>query len=67
MVNELMEFAKPAPPQASVWDVGAMLEDVRRGWLEKKALAGDQFQLEFPRHLPHARADAGQVRRLLTS
>jgi putative nucleotidyltransferase with HDIG domain len=64
IVSDLMEFAKPSSPQPSVWDLPAMLEEIRREWLEKKMLASGQFRLEIPAGLPKVRADAGQMRML---
>lgn len=62
MVSELMEFAKPSPPKPTIWDLAALLADIRRAWHEKEMPAATEFRLEIPAGLPPVRADADQVR-----
>src|SRR5206468_4221509 len=64
IVTELMEFAKPSPPEITVWPVEKLLGDVRQEWLEKGVLTEDQFQLRLSDGLPQIRADASQIKML---
>lgn len=64
MVSDLMEFAKPLPPQPSTWSAGKLLREIRDGWLEKGLLNPEQFELRLSDDMPEVRADAGQMRRL---
>jgi signal transduction histidine kinase len=62
IVTELMDFAKPEAPKPTDWPVQPFLEEIRRTWLEKKAILPDQFVLELSDDLPQIHADASQVR-----
>jgi signal transduction histidine kinase/HD-like signal output (HDOD) protein len=62
IVTELMDFAKPEAPKPTTWAIQPLLEEIRRTWLEKKAILPDQFVLELSDDLPAIHADASQVR-----
>lgn len=64
IVNELMDFAKPAPAKPTTWPLAALLADVRRTWLERGALTAGQFAVELSDDLPEIRADMSQIRLL---
>ncbi len=64
IVTELMEFAKPAPPEPTNWPVRELLADLRSEVLEKNLLTPSQFQLEVSDDLPQIRADAAQMKML---
>jgi putative nucleotidyltransferase with HDIG domain len=64
IVTELMEFAKPSPPQPTNWSLGDLLRELRNEWIERNALTAEQFQLEISDELPPVRADASQIRTL---
>lgn len=64
IVNELMEFAKPAAPKIEEFDLGALLDEVRRGWLAGGRLSKQQFALQLSDAGCRCRADASQIRRL---
>lgn len=64
IVTELMEYAKPAPPELSTWSIGALLAELRRDWLDKNILSDQQFQLILSDDLPLVTADAAQMRKL---
>lgn len=64
IVNELMEFAKPAAPRPEAVDLTALLGEIRREWIEKGALTSETFVLDLPDYAPLVYADPGQVRKL---
>ena len=64
IVNELMEFAKPSPPQPTDWPVARLLSEMRAEWLTKASLSEAQFRIELSDELPDVHADAAQVRKL---
>jgi len=64
IVNELMDFAKPAPPQASEWSIAKLLGEVRRSWLEKNVLTENQFRLDLSDDTVKVCADESQMRML---
>lgn len=64
IVNELMEFAKPASPQPEVVDLPQLMGEIRRAWIEKKAIPEAQFRLDLSDGLPSIRVDALQIRML---
>ncbi|HOW69582.1 MAG TPA: HDOD domain-containing protein [Phycisphaerae bacterium] len=64
IVNELMEFAKPEPPQPTTWPVARLLSELRAEWLTKASLNDEQFRLVLSDDLPDVHADAAQVRKL---
>ncbi len=61
IVEELMEFAKPSPPQPTDISLGEFLSDIRQNWLEKSKLTEKQFHLRLSDNLPRIRADAAQM------
>lgn len=64
IVSELMDFAKPAPPQPSTWPIGPLLGELRRYWMVHASLSDPQFQLVLSDDLPAVHADAEQTRKL---
>jgi putative nucleotidyltransferase with HDIG domain len=48
IVSELMDFARPRPPQFGTVDLHAMLSDVRGESLEPRGLAPSRLRLEAP-------------------
>jgi len=64
IVTELMEFAKPAAPEASAWPLARLLGEVRRDWTTKASLSANQFNLTISDDVPEVWADASQVRKL---
>lgn len=64
IVNELMEFAKPNPPQPTTWPMARLLSELRAEWLTKASLGDAQFRIELSDDLPDVHADAAQVRKL---
>jgi signal transduction histidine kinase len=64
IVSELMEFAKPDPPEPTDWSVAELLGDLRRSWIEKGVFTEKQFQLRLSDDLPEIRADASQIAKL---
>ena len=64
IVSELMDFAKPDPPQPSTWSVEQLLGELRRAWLEAASISQDQITIEVSDDLPDVRADAVQIRKL---
>lgn len=64
IVNELMEFAKPAPAQPADWKPDGLLNEIRQCWLQKNEFSPDQFSLQLSDDLPYVRADASQIRLL---
>jgi len=64
IVAELMDFAKPSPPEPSDWPLAALLGGIRRAWLDKNVLTEGQFRLELSDDLPKVRADASQIKKL---
>jgi signal transduction histidine kinase len=64
IVSELMEFAKPAPPQAADVSMADLLGRIRQEWLEKASLKDPQFRLELSDDLPSIHADASQIKTL---
>lgn len=64
IVNELMDFAKPTPAKPSAWKLADFLGEVRRAWLDKKALTPEQFVLDLSDDLPQVWADSSQIRLL---
>jgi signal transduction histidine kinase/HD-like signal output (HDOD) protein len=64
IVNELMVFAKPEPPQPSIWSVERLLGELRRDWLEAASISRDLINIEVSDDLPDVRADAVQIRKL---
>jgi signal transduction histidine kinase len=62
IVTELMNFAKPDPPEVTDWAVGPFLQDVRQWWVERGSLTAPQFSLELSDDLPAVHADARQIR-----
>lgn len=64
IVNELMEFAKPATPRPTAWPLGDLLEEIRRGWVDRHVFSTEQFVLELSDDLPKVYADAAQIRLL---
>ncbi len=64
IVEELMEFAKPAPPRLGVIDPAELLACIRQEWIEKNILQPHQFRLELSDELPKIRADDAQIKML---
>ena len=64
IVSELMEFAKPNPPEPTVWSLGTLLGDLRHTWIEKGVFTEKQFLLHLSDDLPEIRADASQIAKL---
>lgn len=64
IVSELMEFAKPAPPQAADFSMADLLGRIRQEWLEKASLKDPQFRLQLSDDLPPIHADASQIKTL---
>lgn len=64
IVTDLMDFAKPTPPQPSDFALPALLGEIRREWIEKSSLTQEQFELQLSDDVPLIRADAVQIRRL---
>lgn len=64
IVNELMEFAKPSPPQPTTWPVARLLSDLRAEWLTKASLGEGQFRIVLSDDLPDVYGDVTQVRKL---
>jgi len=64
IVSELMEFAKPSPPQIADFSIADLLGQVRREWLEKASLTDGQFRLELSDEPPRILADASQIKTL---
>ncbi len=64
IVEELMDFAKPARPAPTEWSLAELLGEIRREWLEKSSLTEEQFRLDLSDDLPGIRADAPQIKRL---
>lgn len=64
IVEELMEFAKPATPKPTTWSAGTLLAEIRREWLEKSSLKEADFVLQVSDDDPKVHADAAQMRML---
>lgn len=64
IVNELMEFAKPAAPCPTSWPLAALLKETRRGWVDRNVFMPEQFILELSDDLPNVYADTAQIRLL---
>lgn len=64
IVSELMEFAKPSPPSPTVWNLRAMLLDIRQAVVQSGALKADQFIVDVSDNAPAVYADAVQSRKL---
>jgi len=64
IVSELMDFAKPTPPQPTVWSLGELLGEVRHVWLEKNILSEGQFLLQLSDDVDKVHADASQIKKL---
>jgi HD-like signal output (HDOD) protein/signal transduction histidine kinase len=64
IVSELMEFAKPTPPEPTTWSLCGLLGDLRRTWIEKGVFTEKQFLLYLSDQLPDIRADASQIKKL---
>lgn len=64
IVSELMDFAKPSPPNPSAWSMAEMLGRIRSEWLEKDALRGGDIELTISDDMPSVLADASQTRML---
>lgn len=64
IVMELMEFAKPAAPEATAWPIARLLGELRRDWTNRAALSPNQFNLTISDDVPEVWADASQVRKL---
>ncbi|NLX13188.1 MAG: HDOD domain-containing protein [Phycisphaerales bacterium] len=64
IVEELMEFAKPATPKSTAIDPVELFTQIRRDWIENTSLLEQQFRLELSDGLPKIRADAAQIRML---
>lgn len=62
IVAELMDFAKPAPPERRRVNVGTLLERARDEWLERSSMTPDQFVLELSDDVPEIDVDPGQVK-----
>lgn len=64
IVTELMEFAKPAPPQPGPCSMARLLGEARRDWLTKAGLSTNQFILTISDDVPDVCADASQIGKL---
>lgn len=64
IVNELIAFAKPDPPEPDTWSPAWLLGEVRRDWVAKGALGAEEFSISLSDELPKVRADASQIRKL---
>ncbi len=65
IVNELMDFAKPAPPVPAVWSMAELWAEVRKEWLDRAGWEGKKFRLEVSDGTALVHADRSQVRLLL--
>jgi len=61
IVAELMEFAKPSPPQKRSTPVGELLGQLRDRWLDRGALPPAAFLLDLSDELPRIQVDPAQV------
>jgi signal transduction histidine kinase len=64
IVSELMDFAKPAPPQPVAWSPAAFLSRLRAEWIEKGGIAESAFELALSDDVADVLADASQSRML---
>jgi signal transduction histidine kinase/HD-like signal output (HDOD) protein len=64
IVSELMDFAKPTPPEASEWSLSKLLGEVRREWLKKNIFTEAGFILEISDDVYKVVADASQIKKL---
>src|SRR5205085_7998878 len=62
IVSELMEFAKPAPPQPRELDIAALLGEMRESQIRSGPLSPGQIELRVSDDLPRVRADESQIR-----
>ncbi|HSW44107.1 MAG TPA: HDOD domain-containing protein [Phycisphaerae bacterium] len=64
IVTDLMEFAKPAPPQPATWPMADLLSRLRREWLDGTSLTENQLLLTISDEVPDVWADESQMRKL---
>jgi len=48
IVSELMDFARPRPPQLADVDAAALLVEVRNAWLQQRRMPASQLRTEAP-------------------
>jgi signal transduction histidine kinase len=65
IVNELMDFAKPAAPAPETWSIAELFAEVRKEWLDRTRWDSKQFRLEVSDGSDRVHADRAQVRLLL--
>ncbi len=65
IVTELMDFAKPQPPQPQSISAVTLLHKVRASWLERSWLTEEQFALELSDVVPNVRFDPAQLEQVL--
>jgi len=62
IIEELMDFAKPAAPRPRAWSVGRLLGEIRSAWIERNVLGEEQFRLELSDESRKIVADESQIR-----
>lgn len=70
IVKDLMDFAQPRSPGLSVTDLGMLLAEVRKTWLERSGLPPPRLRVRppsgaQPREAPALNADREQIRTVL--
>lgn len=70
IVTELMDFARPHPPNLEATDLAPLLDEVVETWRERAGLPPSRLQIDMPddvptRELPQLLADRAQIRSVL--
>jgi signal transduction histidine kinase len=61
IISEMMEFARPAPPQPRLVDLAELLDSVRQAAQDRPATRQMELQVEVAPDTPPALADAQQI------
>ncbi len=67
IVNALITFAKPRPPQAVIVALGRWLRRLRNRWLEHRALAGGSFEITLADPSISVRVDPDQLEQVFAA
>jgi two-component system, NtrC family, sensor histidine kinase HydH len=67
LVNDLLTYSRPRPPERTLTDVGSVLDDVIRLVTPAAESAGVTCQLEVREPIPFIAADAEQLKQLFTN
>ena len=65
IVTDLMDFARPTPPQPVRFRIETLLQELRSDCLKEADLSPDQFLLDISPDLPEVYADPSHVRQII--